>query len=175
MPATRQWTLEDVDALPEDGNRYELVHGELLVTPAPGTTHEEVAMRLHELLAPYVAAHALGHVYRPRAVVQHAGDQVEPDLQVRGPLRMGESWTDAPVPILAVEVLSPSNREAHQVLKRAFYREAGVAEYWIVDPVQRCITIVRDGSADLRVSETLSWHPNRASMPFALDVQALFR
>jgi Uma2 family endonuclease len=71
--------------------------------------------------------------------------------------------------------LPPSNTEAHLALKRAFYREAGVAEYWIVDPVQRFITIVRDGSADVRVNETLSWHPHRASMPFALDVQSLFR
>src|SRR4051812_45596473 len=63
----KRWTLEELHSLPDDGNKYELIHGELFVTPAPSNDHETVLARLSELLFPYVRANKLGLVYHPRA------------------------------------------------------------------------------------------------------------
>jgi Uma2 family endonuclease len=105
MPLTEPWTLERLDRLPDDENRYELVDGELLVTPPPSDVHEAIADWFGALLGPFVRENRLGSVQRPRAVVQVGDERTEPDLMVRAdaPLR---GWANAPVPILVVEVLS---------------------------------------------------------------------
>src|SRR2546430_9950820 len=81
----KQWTLREVHSLPDDGNKYELVRGELFVTPPPTDEHETILARLTRLLDPYVAAHGLGFIYHPRAVLRFEGSEVEPDLMVRQP------------------------------------------------------------------------------------------
>ena len=83
--STKRWTLEEVHSLPDDGNKYELVRGELFVTPPPNDPHETIIARLARVIDPYVEAHGLGYVYRPRAVVRYDGSEVEPDLLVRQP------------------------------------------------------------------------------------------
>ena len=109
--AVKKWTLAELHRLPEDGNKYELVYGELFVTPAPTYEHETILAKLARILDPYVAAHGLGFVYHPRAVVQRKGSEVEPDLQVcqlhpRG-TRM-RSWRTAPIPIRALSTSTVS-------------------------------------------------------------------
>ena len=108
----RRWTIEELHSLPDDGNKYELIHGELFVTPAPSDNHETVGARLTRLIDPYVAANGLGLIYRPRAVVRIADDtEVEPDLMVRQPQNEPDaSWAGAPLPILVVEITSDSTR-----------------------------------------------------------------
>src|SRR5919198_1343974 len=76
----KKWTLRELHRLPDDGNKYELVRGELFVTPPPSDEHEELLAILHRLLDGYVARHGLGRVYRPRAVLRFQGSEVEPDL-----------------------------------------------------------------------------------------------
>src|SRR5262245_51021141 len=71
------WNLRELHRLPEDGNKYELVRGELFVTPPPTDEHETIAARLTEILAPYVRVQLLGHVYRPKAVIRFQGSEVE--------------------------------------------------------------------------------------------------
>src|SRR6476469_5110153 len=106
---TKRWTLEEVHSLPDDGNKYELVRGELFVTPPPSEDHETILARLNAILTPFVTANRLGMVYRPRAVVRFDGSEVEPDLMVRAERRVRiKDWDDAPAPILVVEVLSGS-------------------------------------------------------------------
>ena len=107
---SRHWTLEEMHALPEDGNKYELVYGELLVTPAPTDHHETIAARLTRILDPYVAANGLGYVYRPRAVFRIGREvEVEPDLMVRQPHTQPDgAWEKAPRPSLIIEILSRS-------------------------------------------------------------------
>ncbi len=73
--ATKRWTLEELHRLPDDGNKYELVRGDLFVTPPPTDAHETILARLTRLLDPYVAAHGLGFVYRPRAVLRFEGSE----------------------------------------------------------------------------------------------------
>ena len=115
MPAqqTKRWTLAELHRLPEDdGNKYEVVRGELFVTPPPTVDHETIAARLARVLDPYVERHGLGLVYRPKAIVRvRPHSEVEPDLMVRQPpVRRGTSWDSAPTPILVVEILSDSTR-----------------------------------------------------------------
>lgn len=170
------WTLEELHRLPDDGNKYELVHGELLVTPAPSPEHEEIAARLARILDRYVEANGLGYVYRPRAVIQHEGSQVEPDMMVRRPrLRSGKGWADAPLPILVVEILSPITRRRDREHKRDFYiDDVAVPEYWIVDPDRREITIVKPGAANEIVREQIVWSPAGTSSPLIVDVGRVF-
>jgi Uma2 family endonuclease len=172
---TKRWTLDEVHSLPDDGNKYELVHGELFVTPPPSDDHETILALLTRALDPYVAANGLGMVYRPRAVVRFEGSEVEPDLMVRARRpKLSKDWDEAPTPILVVEVLSGSTRRRDQVQKRAFYLEVGVAEYWIVDPERREIRVVRRGEDDVVATRELTWSPAGTRAPLVLGVAALF-
>jgi len=79
-----EWTLEELHRLPDDGNKYELVRGELFVTPAPSLAHERLAVVLSDMLGDYVRRAGIGRVFRPRAVVRFRGSEVEPDVMVPG-------------------------------------------------------------------------------------------
>ena len=171
----KQWTLEEVHSLPDDGNKYELVRGELFVTPPPTDPHETIGARLTRLLDRYVESQGLGYVYHPRSVMRFEGSEVEPDLMVRQlHTNADASWDDAPVPLLVVEILSPSTRRRDQVQKRSLYMDAGVAEYWMVDAERRTITAVRPGEDDVVAREELVWSPAGVSAPFALEVARVF-
>jgi Uma2 family endonuclease len=176
-PTTKQWTLEELHSLPDDGNKYELIDGELFVTPAPSSDHETILARLSQLLEPYVAEHRLGFIYRPRAVLRVAGSEVEPDLMVRqGPAHRGTEWSDMPRPILIAEVLSGSTRRRDRVQKRAFYLAQSIPEYWMIDPEGETITIVRSGEEDRTVGDAFVWQPPGASAGTGLtiDLEAVF-
>lgn len=171
----KRWTLEEVHNLPDDGNKYELVRGELFVTPPPTDDHETIAARLARMLDPFVAANGLGMLYRPRAVMQFEGSEVEPDLMVREPQASRKaSWAGAPKPILVVEILSPYTRRRDRQQKRSFYLDAGVAEYWIVDPEANAITSIRSGHADVVTRDRLVWAPPGTAATLSIDVAAVF-
>lgn len=171
--AIKHWTLDELHRLPDDGNKYELVRGELFVTPPPSVDHETILARLSRLLEPFVAAHSLGLIYRPRAVVRAEGSEVEPDLMVRA-AAPARDWEDLPVPILVVEVLSGSTRRRDVGAKRDFYLDIGVAEYWVVDRDKRTVRVVRAGSADELRSAELVWRPAGASEALIIRVAELF-
>jgi Uma2 family endonuclease len=169
------WTLEEVHSLPEDGNKYELVRGELLVTPPPEYEHENILARLDRRLVPYVAANDLGFVYHPRSVVRFQGSEVEPDLMVRPPHpRPAASWDAAPVPTLVVEVVSRSTRRRDHEQKKSLYMEAGVGAYWIVDGERRTVTVVRRGEADRVERERVSWAPSGVSGALMIPLSEIF-
>ena len=173
--AAKRWTLRELHSLPDDGNKYELVDGQLFVTPAPTNTHETLLALLTRALEPYVAANGLGLIYRARAIVRFRRNEVEPDLFIR-PLtpRPVRSWTTAPLPILIVEVLSPSTRRRDHLQKRRLYTRANVPDYWIVDDEDRTITIVRPGEPDRVADRLLAWKPVGAGKSFRLDVPSFF-
>ena len=174
MP-TKAWTLEELHRLPDDGNKYELIRGELFVTPPPSVDHEELLARLHELLARYVDKHGLGRVYRPRAVIRFDGSEAEPDLMIRSvsPGVHGNAWEKLPPPLLVVEALSPTTRRRDLVNKREYYLDAGAGEYWVIDAERREIRVIRRGEQDVIARDSLVWRAEQ-DQPLVLDFVALF-
>ena len=171
----KRWTLEEVHSLPDDGNKYELVRGELFVTPPPGADHETILARLSRLLEPYVARHHLGFLYHPRAVLRFEGSEVEPDLMVRqASSKKNAAWEDMPLPILIVEVFSPSTRRRDQLQKRHLYMDAGIAEYWMIDAERKSITVVRRDRHDQTVRDQVLWEPLTGVPPLAVPLSAVF-
>jgi Uma2 family endonuclease len=178
MPEMAQrWTREMVLALPEDGNRYELFDGELLVSPAPGLRHQWAITLLLEKLWPYVRANRVGQVLTSPADLDLGGEQLsQPDFFVLPWLpRNRSSWREVPNPILVVEVLSPGTARSDRVVKRPRFQRAGIPEYWIVDLDARLIERWRP--QDLRpeiLDETLEWHPPGAPSPLVIGLPQLF-
>lgn len=168
----KKWTREELHSLPDDGNKYELIRGELFVTPAPTVSHETIVARLTRILDPYVAANDLGYVFHRGAVVNvDEESEVEPDLMVRQPPdREDAGWADGPLPILVVEVASDSTRRRDRVRKRGIYADAGIPEYWIVDGRDRTIRIVRLGHEDVTTQDSLVWHPDGVDTPLVISV-----
>jgi len=170
---TKIWTLEELHSLPDDGNTYELIHGELFVTPVPTNEHEEIAVRLARILDHYVEANKLGYVFRPRAVIQRQDSEVEPDLMVRR--SHPDGWATAPLPILVVEILSPTTRRRDREHKRDFYIvDMAVPEYWIVDPEGREFVVVKPGVPNEVVRERVVWSPPGTTSPLVVDVGRVF-
>ena len=176
MAQTPKWTLRELHRLPDDGNKYELVRGELFVTPAPSREHEELAARLARTLDVYAAKHRLGLVYRPRAIIRIGESEVEPDLMVR-PASPGppSGWEDAPLPWLVVEILSDTTRRRDLREKRALYLDTGIPEYWIVDGEARRVRVVRPNAGDQDYDSSLTWHPAGAAEPLVIDLPRFFR
>ena len=131
LPWGSELTVQDLEAIPEDGHRYELLDGSLLVTPAPNTRHQRCVLRLGALLLA-AAGRELEVIIAPFDWVVGPRTLFQPDLLVArrdevGPKRLERA------PLLVVEVLSPSTRRFDLALKRMAYAEAGVAAYWLVD------------------------------------------
>jgi len=146
-PARRQsparWTYAEFARLTSDtGERHEVIAGELVVTPSPGTRHQRVVTNLVTVLEPFVQANELGWVFPgPIDVLFAEGDYLVPDLVFVRRERRGivsDRGIEA-APDLVVEVASPSTAERDQGLKRERYAHFGVPEYWVVDPDARRI------------------------------------
>jgi Uma2 family endonuclease len=179
MPTVkRRWTVEDLQDLPDDGNRYEVIDGELFVTPAPTWRHQDAVLRMSRMIANHLEREHVGHVViSPADVVFSRTRAVQPDFFVV-PLADGrppERFEDVGRLLLAVEVLSPSTTRTDRVEKRSLYRTEAVPEYWVVDMDSR--TIERSTPADPRVevlAERLEWLPTGATSALAIDVVEYF-
>ena len=178
MPNTAPgWTREMVLALPDDGNRYELFDGELLVTPAPAGPHQVAISFLWQALQPYVSGQGLGIVLTAPADLSLGGDQLsQPDLFVMPSLPPSRDWADFPDPILVIEILSPSTARFDRLVKRRRFQRTGIPEYWIVDLDARVIERWRpvDERPEI-LDERLTWHAEGAASPLELDLPGYFR
>jgi Uma2 family endonuclease len=176
--AVTYYTADMVRALPDDGRRYEVVHGELLVTPAPRTWHQEIVGRLYEMLRAYLRRAPLGHVLMSPADISWSDDTlVQPDLFVV-PLEDARTldWARMKTLLLAVEVLSPSSARADRFTKRRLYQEVGIPTYWIVDPDARCVEVWTPDAAFPSVEhERVRWTPEGAGEPLVVELADLFR
>lgn len=172
------YTADMARSLPEDGNRYEVVYGELLVTPAPRYLHQRLVLRLATALGEYLRQNPLGEVLIAPADISWDRDVlVQPDVFVV-PLEQARAmtWTAIRNFLLVAEVLSPSNAEQDRFLKRRRYQEAGVPLYWIVDGEARQVEVWTPADLFPRIeTHTLAWHPAGAAEPFHLEVSELFR
>ncbi len=176
--ADLDWTVERVLALPDDGNRYEVLDGELFVTPAPTWRHQGALGELYAPLREYVRAHALGMtLFSPADITFSPRRLVQPDLFIVPPGGEGPpaSWADMKSFLLVVEVLSPSTARADRYRKRAIYMSEDVGEYWIIDAGQRIIERWRPGADEPDViTDELVWAPREGIPPFTLRVTEYF-
>lgn len=177
MVAPVYWTADMVRALPEDGNRYETVHGELLVSPSPRRLHQRIVTRLSVALAEYLRREPVGEVLSSPADIEWGPDVlVQPDLLVTdGTKDDRDAWPTLDALLLAIEVLSPSSVRADRVTKRTLYQEARVPTCWIVDADARTVEIwAPDADTAVVDRTTLRWEPAGASTPFELPLVELF-
>lgn len=170
-----EFTVADLDRMPDDGLRYELLDGTLLVSPAPGVWHQEVAFALaralyeacppdlHVVIAPFEWRGSQRTALQPDVLVARRGDLLAVD---------GGKYLAAP-PVLAVEVLSPSTRRIDRLSKLSAYEEAGIASYWLVDPDPDMPSLHAMNLVDGHYTEVgcpsgaQAWH---AARPFPVDV-----
>jgi len=137
-------TYDDLLAMPDDGNRYELIFGEIVISPSPATKHQYVLGELYVRFRNHILKKELGVVFfAPVDVKFSMHNVVEPDLIVVNRERVQivtEKSVDG-VPDVVVEILSPSNRTQDLMKKAVLYADYGVPEYWIVDPVTDDISV----------------------------------
>ncbi len=178
MAAPTYFTAEMVRALPDDGQRYEVVHGELLVTPAPRLWHQEIVWRLAVALRAYLEREPVGHALASPADISFSPDVlVQPDVFVV-PLDQARTlrWSEIRRLLLVAEVLSPSSLRADRFTKRRWYQEAGVPLYWVVDADAHAVEV---WTPDVRFPtverERLVWEPAGARQPFVLELAELFK
>jgi Uma2 family endonuclease len=138
-PVQGEWTYADYGEIPDDGQWYEVLYGVLFVTPAPRYRHQAAVWRLGPRLALFVEEGDLGEVLGAPFDVElpwGISSPVQPDILFfrNGNRPRREDARFAGVPDLVVEVLSPKTAERDRTIKLEAYRQAGVPEYWMVDP-----------------------------------------
>jgi Uma2 family endonuclease len=180
MPQTSgPWTAERVRALPDDGQRYELVEGQLVVTPAPRGVHQVAVFRLGVLLDQYLSTTGAAHVLSSPADVNLGEDEIlQPDVFVYRTATGRElrEWGEITELLLVIEVLSPSTARFDRQLKRRRYQRARVPEYWVVDLDARLGERWRpDDERPEIISDRLEWQPDPAIAPLTIDLPELFR
>ncbi len=167
--AVRPFTVADLEEMPDDGRRYELIDGELLVSPAPGWRHQEMALAIYRVLHA-ACPRDLRVLAAPFAVRTDAFNELQPDVLVARYADLSErALTRAP--LLAVEVISPTSRLRDANLKKAAYARLGVPSFWLADPSleQPCVTAFElDGEAYREVAVALGGDAWEANMPFAV-------
>lgn len=179
MPFTHaHWTVDDLRDLPDDGKRYEVVDGVLLVSPSPSLPHQRAVGELYVLLHRYVAGLNIEVFMAPSAITWAADTEVQPDILAvrRAGSRPLAHFEDVQHLALAVEVLSPSTTRADRDIKRRKYQARGVETYWIVNTADRCIErwMPNDAEPEI-VTNDLVWHPIQQTPPLVIDLGWLFR
>ena len=182
VPEPRRYSVAEVLEFPSDGNRYEVVAGELLVSPAPRDRHQLIILRLVVALVDYLRPLGLVELLRtsPADITwgvrpDEAEDLVQPDVFVMEPGQHVRDWIDVARLALAAEVLSPSTARGDRVVKRPAYQRHGVGTYWIVDDDAKLVEVWHP--ADERpaiVTDMLSWQLTEAGPGMRLAVEELF-
>ena len=144
-PPQGSWTYEDYAALPDDGRRYELVNGVLVMAPAPGTGHQSIVVRLSYYLFMHVELAGLGRVFSGPVDVELGPKNVyQPDLVVvlNAHLERVAEKKISGAPDLAVEIASPGTAAYDRLTKYEKYAQAGIPEYWLVKPTRRAVEVL---------------------------------
>lgn len=177
-------TIDDLHAMPEDGQQYEVIEGELFVSRAPGLSHQRISRNLMTVLDTYLIQNPIGEVIATPGVIFSKYSAVIPDIlfmthQRRNEIVSGEQVAGAPE--LMIEILSFSaveNVRRDRIVKRQLYAKYGVAEYWIVDSENRTLEIYRLQATVLELMATLT-DQNVLTSPlfpgFECQVTSLFR
>ena len=179
MPADqwtgRDWTADMVRALPEDGNRYEVIDGVLLVSPSPANRHQRAVRSLLIALQAYCEQHDLGEALAsPSDIELSPKDLVQPDVFVTR--KIVSTWSDARDLLLAIEVISPSSRDTDRFVKRPRYQRERIPEFWIVD-LDECVFErwrPDDGEPEV-ISDVVTWQPLPHIPALSIPLDDFFR
>ena len=181
MPEAVYYTADMVRALIDETRpwpRYEVVYGELLVSPAPRAWHQEIVKRLLVGLDAYLARERVGHVLMAPADISWGPDTlVQPDV-FAFPLDEVRrfDWRDMKTMLFAAEVLSPSSLRADRFTKRRLYQEVGVPLFWVVDADSNAVEAWRPDLTFPEIErERVVWHPSGAARPFEVELAELVR
>ena len=177
MPATHiDWTVKMLDALEDDGRRYEIIDGELFVTPAPIDLHGLVVGELFVRLHAYLKRNGCGRAMGSPSDVRRGDrtrNRVQPDVFV---MRLTDGQRP-PYPyeqrdlLFAVEVTSPRSMRLDYEIKRDMYLHEGIGEYWVMNHKKRNVSRWRTlGDTEEVLTERVEWHMDGASEPFVLDL-----
>jgi Uma2 family endonuclease len=176
-------TIEDLDAMPDDGYRYEIIGGELHVSRAPNLKHQRASGNLFTDLRAYLSANRIGEILATPGVILSQYDGVIPDLvfvsyEQRDEIASGDRITGAPE--LVIEIVSPGteNEKRDRIAKRQLYGKYGVKEYWVVDPYQRTVEVYVLKGQTLTLAATYSEADDLVSsvLPgFSCKVESIFR
>ena len=152
-------TVADLEHFPNDGNRYELLDGVLLVTPPPNAAHQLLSARLIHMLMREIDAPMKTYVFGPGAVSFPPRTQLEPDvLVVPARVPVSRKWHDYREHWLAVEIYSPSSRIYDRDFKRAAYHTLGVHDVWLVDIDDRSVEVSPKVGESVLVHDLICWH-----------------
>jgi Uma2 family endonuclease len=181
MPyAETDWTVEMLDALPEDGQRYEIIDGALFVTPAPSDVHQLVLGAFYVRIASYLRAGDVARALFSPADVRkddRKRNRVQPDMfavRLTDGQRPAYPYQQSDL-LLAIEVQSPGNPLYDHQVKRTLYLSNGVPEYWIVDAEARTVTRWRSLDDPGEVfTKRIEWHPSGMERPLVIDLTSLF-
>src|SRR6266542_3645228 len=169
------FAVADLERTPDDGRRYELIDGVLIVSAAPGRLHQRVVGRLYRLLDDACPAE-LEVLMAPFGIVFGDDTELQPDVLVARRADLTDKNLPAP-PVLAVEVLSPSTRIIDSHVKRERFEREGTPAFWVVDPVARpdearlvAWELAEDGRYR-QVADVLGEAEHKAGLPYPVTVR----
>jgi Uma2 family endonuclease len=167
------YTVDDLENFPDDGNRYELLDGVLLVTPQAAASHQIVASRVQTELAISLQKPGLAHIVGPGAVVRMPNTQLQPDILVY-PARFSPStdWRKINEHWLAVEIFSRSSRIYDREFKRDAYFALGLQQVWLVDWRDRSVEVCTAKGKSTVVRDTVRWRIAGADV--AINLHEIF-
>lgn len=169
------YTVDDLANFPDDGNRYELLDGVLLVTPGPNTGHQVIASRIQARLSETVQSNGLAYVVGPGVVVRLPNTQLQPDILVfAATYKPDTDWRKINDHWLAIEVLSRSSKIYDREFKKDAYFALGVQQVWLVDRWDKSIEVWRSPSSRKVARTTLAWRAPDGEASMALDLEEVF-
>ncbi|MFL6207647.1 MAG: Uma2 family endonuclease [Pyrinomonadaceae bacterium] len=153
-------TIADLAAMPDDGNRYELIEGEIIVSRAPSLSHQRVLGNIYAVLRDYLNQNPIGEVLLTPGVIFDEFNSAIPDavfISQQRRRQIGASERIMGAPELVIEVVSPGTENARRdrVAKRQLYGKHGVKEYWVADPENRALEVYRLKRRTLALVSTL--------------------
>ncbi len=153
-------TVEQLESMPDDGNKYEVIEGEIFVSRAPATIHQFVFHNFDRILGNYIVEHPTGYILPTVGVMFNVFSGVIPDLIYISRERYEQLESDGKIygaPEIAIEIVSPGkeNEIRDRVAKLQLYSRNGVSEYWVADSFRRTIELYRRTDARLQLDATL--------------------
>ncbi|MEW6211979.1 MAG: Uma2 family endonuclease [Acidobacteriota bacterium] len=154
-------TVADLELMPEDGNIYEMIEGEIIVSRAPDLSHQDIMLNLAHSLKSFLSQNPLGKVWATPGVIFDEFNSAIPDLAFVSSERLDDLIAEGRIkgaPDLMIEIVSPGavNRRRDRIVKKHTYSKFSVGEYWVVDPENRAVEIYRLDGRELKLAAALT-------------------